>query len=925
MELYDVRVNGISKPEGFLMDRIRISWKVKGSISNKATESGIKLTGPDGNVLYEKTGRLDNTGECLDIELKARSKYIVSVFVKGNQGDYAKAGTSFITGKNKEPWQAYWIGKQAGDTRFPVFTKRFKTGRGLAEAFLHICGLGLFEVYIDGKKTGDEFLTPLLSEYNTEQQAMTYLVKEQLDTGREWHEISVYLGEGWYMGRFGGTEGNRVFGSEMSLIAELHLIYEDGHNDVIITDGSWEYKGSDIELSNIYDGEDLNRLLWENRENTVYKARILEKSRETIIDRTSLPVKAEEILNVVSVIHTKAGETVLDFGQNHSGMVQFESSLPKGAVITIDHGEVLQNGNFYNDNYRSARARFVYTSDGRKETVRSHFTFYGFRYARVAGWPGELDPAAFKSLVLYSDISWTGSFSCNNEKINRLYKNTCWGQKSNFIDMPTDCPQRDERLGWTGDAEVFAHTANLHSNAKVFYEKFLRDLRYYQLKENGAIPSSVPPIGGMSLPAAVWGDAATIIPMELYHVYGDKDMLRKFYPMMKDWIEYIHREDCNGRQPHYLYDFGFQWGDWLALDGSSDQAGKGGTEDTYIASVYYYNSIMLTLEAAGVLGEEDDIKKYKERSQKVKEAILNEYFSPAGRLCIDTQAAYVISLYFGIYRNEMYIKKYFEKRLAKDNHKIKCGFVGAPLLCEVLGKHGMQNEAYKILLNEEFPGWLYEVNLGATTIWERWNSLLPDGTISGTDMNSLNHYSYGSIASFLYTGVAGIRRGSVAYRSVIFEPLIDISFNHVEASYESVSGRYSIMWEFTEDYKVHIKTEVPFGCSAVLKLPRYSGKIIKLSAGEYEYTYEPVPPFAGKNFYNMTAAELLEHPSCAGYIAENAYPLTALAESKGEETGSMPAPAALEIAVSMCGLSPETAAVIKEKVVSFFEKDGGCK
>jgi alpha-L-rhamnosidase len=912
MRIYDVRVNGVAAPVGFLIETVRISWKIADSISKNMKEARIRITDEMGKILCERTGKLDSIGENFDMELSARTKYTVWISVEGNLGDSASAQTEFVTGKHGEEWTAKWIGKQLNDERFPVFSKKFRTKAGLRKSFLHICGLGLFEAYLDGKKIGDEYLTPLLSEYHSEQQVMTYLLTDRLEEGE--HELSVYLGEGWYMGRFGGTDGARIWGSEMALIAEIHQEYQDGTVDLTVTDESWLYKGSDIVMANIYDGEDLNRLAWKDKENPALQARLLEWNTNTLVDRVSLPVKAKETLSAVQVIHTPAGETVLDFGQNHAGMVQFYSRQPKGAVIILDHGEVLQDGNFYNGNYRSARARLVYTSVGREEMVRSHFTYYGFRYVRVTGWQGELDPSDFSSLVLYSDIAMSGNFRCSEEKINRLYQNSCWGQKSNFIDMPTDCPQRDERLGWTGDAEVFVHTANLHSNAKVFYDKFLRDLRYYQIKENGGVPSSIPPIGVMSLTAAVWGDAATIIPMNLYDVYGDKEMLKRHYPMMRDWVEYVHREDCKGREPHYLYDFGFQWGDWLALDGPNPQSNKGGTEDTFIASMYYCHSLELTAEAAAVIGLKEDAETYRLRTGKVREAILNEYFSPSGRLCIDTQTAYILALHFGIYREKEKILQSLENRLAKDDHKVKCGFVGAPLICEVLGQNGLEQEAYKLLLNEEYPGWLYAVNLGATTIWERWNSLLPDGKINGTDMNSLNHYSYGSVASFLYEGVAGIRRNDIAYRSVIFEPKIDIHLKYVEASYDSVSGKYAVSWRLTEDNKVSVQVEVPFGCHAILRLPHYNGGEIALDAGNYEYSYAPDPPYIGKTLETMSVDELIGHPACADYIREYAYPLMALAESNGEETKNMPALAALDVAVSMCGLNPDVAVAIKERV-----------
>ena len=719
------------------------------------------------------------------------------------------------------------------------------------------------------------------------------------------------------MGRYGGPDGDKLFGDEMLLIAELHIEYATGEKEIIVTNDNWEYCGSDIAEANIYDGEVFNRKLWENRENIVKKANVVDKSTNSLIDRISLPVIAKEILTVKDILHTPNDEIVLDFGQNHSGMIFFMNKLPDGTKVTFEHGEVLQNGCFYNENYRSAKAAFVYTSDGREELVRPHFTFYGFRYVRVTGWPTGVDISEIKSMVLFSDIKATGHFDCNNEKINRLFQNTEWGLKSNFIDMPTDCPQRDERLGWTGDAQVFCPTANLHMNSKIFYEKYLRDLRNYQLKEDGAVPSSIPMIGGMNLAAAVWGDAAAIIPMHLYRTYKDKIALGRHYGMMKDWIEYIHSNDSSDREPHYLYDFGFQWGDWLALDGTNEQSTKGGTEDAFVASVYYYNSVLLVAQAAEVLNLTEDANTYFERADRIRVAILDEYFAPSGRLCIDTQTAYIISLYFGVYRNKEIIVEHLKLRLGKDKHKLTGGFVGAPLMCKVLAENGLSDEAYNMLFNEEYPGWLYAVNLGATTIWERWNSLLPGGTISGTDMNSLNHYAYGSIARFLYENVAGIQRLEDGYRSVHFNPQINNHLTTVAASYESPCGLYEIAWEIMEDGKVKVKITVPFGCSAKVTLPRSDIDGLIVESGRHEFEYVPKTPFVGKTLETMTVGELISHKSVSEYIQVNAYPLTALAESNGHETMMMPAKLAIETAVNLAGLNPLVAAEIESLFLEY--------
>lgn len=914
MRISDIKINGISKSVGFDNSYIKCSWKITDSISEKQEYTIIRLFDSRRELLYEKKGELDSAGELLQADWKTRETYTVWIKVNGSKGDSVENETTFTIGKWNEKWKGVWIGMEENENIHPLFFKNFACEKNIDSAFLHICGLGLFEAYVNGEKIGDEYLTPFLSEYQTEVQTMTYDVTTMLS---KQNRMEILLGEGWYMGRF-AVKREKIWGSRMALIAELHILYADGTKEVVCTDDTWKYKGSDIVFANIYDGEDIDRMKWKDKENPERKAVVLEKEREKLIDRISIPVKIKEQLEVVKVIYTPAGETVLDFGQNHTGWVQFYCQQPEGTHITLDYGEVLQNGNFYNENYRTARAQFNYVSNGYAELVRPHFTFFGYRYVRVTGWKGKLDPKNFKSCVIYSDIERTGYFETDNEKINRLYQNTIWGLKSNFLDMPTDCPQRDERLGWTGDAQVFSPTANLHMDAKAFYDKFLRDLHNYQIKMNGAVLASIPDFSGNNVTSSVWGDAATFIPMNLYQVYGDKELLRKHYPMMKEWVEYIHSEDEKRQPAHDLFDFGFHFGDWLALDGKDEQSSEGDTDKFYIASVYYYQSLTLTAQAAHILGFEKDETKYQALAKRVKDAILFEYFSPSGRLCIDTQSAYIIALKFGVYKNSEKLIEQFKKRLEKDEYKIKCGFVGAPFLCSVLHQIGMDKEACMFLFNEKYPGWLYAVNLGATTIWERWNSLLEDGSISGTGMNSLNHYSYGSIAQFMYEEIAGIKRDSVAYRSVKFSPLITQRLRYVKASYDSIYGKYVSEWKIMDTGEIQVHFEVPFGCTATAKLPYYDGKELYMLAGKHTFCYVPTENIKKKNLNEMCMKEILDDIQMKLIIEEKVPVLLSMATFGGESFMNSTLTEAISVAITVCGID-------KEIVNELIEALEGCK
>lgn len=608
---------------------------------------------------------------------------------------------------------------------------------------------------------------------------------------------------------------------------------------MIATDSSWSYKGSDIEDSGIYDGEVINHLLWEEKENE-WKAPVEMKPMGKVVPRYSLPVVSEEKMPVCEVIKTPAGESVLDFGQNFAGYVSFDFFLPKGTKVILDFGEILQEGNFYNENYREAKSQFVYISDGRKEKVMPHFTFFGFRYCRVTGWQGDVKKDDFMGHALYSDMARTGSIETGNEKVNRLFLNALWGQKSNSIDFPTDCPQRDERLGWTGDAQVFSGTASYNMDTAAFFDKFLHDLRTEQNKYDGIIPGVIPVLDPNGpIYSSIWGDIGTFLPMVLYEHFGDLEALKTYYPMMKDWVDRI-TEDDKKRGQQYLYNFGNQLGDWLALDGRTEQSMNGGTDEYFIGSNYYAMSVKKTAEAAEILGYAEEEAYYRDLYEHIRAAILREYFTSTGRLAIDSQTGYIVSLYAGIYPDVERVKGGLRTRLYKDCYKLKCGFVGAPILCRILAENGMQEEAVYFLLQEDYPGWLHCVNLGATTIWERWNSVLDDGHLSGTMMNSLNYFAYGSVVEFLYRNVAGFLPDAPGFQRIVYSPLLNHSLRSMKAKYDCPYGTYRSEWEICEDGQVNILLEVPFGCTAKVDLPFYPGEEIgEVGAGVHRFRYQP--------------------------------------------------------------------------------------
>lgn len=850
MRIYSMKVNGLSEPVGFAYDRVLVSWKVEDTDARSLVNATVEVSENENfeNIILSQSGILDSKETELKLDLKLRTTYYWRVMVEGDNGEKAAGQASFETGKMEEAWQAKWIGPHKEDTFHPVLVKEFDSTKAIKRARIYVCGLGLYEVYINGSKTGNEYLAPFMNDYKTGYQYETYDIKPQLENH---NTVEIILGKGWYMGVFGLGLTENNYGDRMMAIAELHLEYEDGTSQVIATDESWSYKGSDIEESGIYFGEIYNHTLWESKENPLRPVELVEAPGK-LMERYSMPVVEKECLEAAEIIHTPAGETVIDFGQNHSGLIEFEADWEKGTKVTFECGEILQEGNFYHDNYREAESKFVYVSDGRKETVRPHFTYYGFRYLKVTGWPGELKKGDVKAPVIYSDLDRTGYIETSNEKINRLYANCLWGQKSNFVDMPTDCPQRSERLGWTGDIQVFTPTASLNMDTRAFMNKFFKDLRYDQLRNNGGIGNYIPAIGDLAGCSSIWGDVGTFSTTEIYKTFGNLKQMEAYYPMMKDWVEYMHRIDVEKGDKGFFLNV-MQFGDWLALDGVTEQSFKGSTDDDYLGTVYYYQSTKLTKEMAQRLGYEEDARKYAQLEEKIKKAIFSEYFTPSGRLAMDTQASYIVALKFGLYIDKDKLINQFKERLKKDCYEIKCGFVGAPLLCITLCENGMTDLAYQFLFKETFPSWLYCVNLGATTIWERWNSLLPDGTCSGTGMNSFNHYAYGSVVQFFYQYIAGIRELEPGYSKAVIAPEPSMKFRHFNCSYDSASGKYVSNWKIAEDGSFSLHVEVPFNCTAEIVLPRCKGENVKTSesvaidaqgrctvaAGCYDFEYMP--------------------------------------------------------------------------------------
>ena len=867
MRIHHCQMNHIHEPVGFDLTDLRAAWQVDETSSACQRRSRLWVWQDQQEVYATGWQQLDSLSTPVPIPLKPRTEYTWQVEVEGDAGDTARSDVQrFETGKQQEAWQGRWIGSPL--EKPPMFRKVFAVEQIPKRARLYATGLGLYEAYLNGQKLGQEYLLPGLTVYSDCVQVQTFDLAEHLVKGE--NTLVFLMGEGWYMGRFGLEGKARHFGDHFALLAEMHL-----DEPVLASDEQWEVSPSPVVASGIYDGE-----VYDARVKAAWQpCALLPDERHPTMDRLSPALRVQRRIKAAQVIQTADGQCVLDFGQNMAGFVEVRCALPEHATLRLLYAEHMQQGRLYRDNLGTAKAEYVYHSDGQPRLLAPHFTYYGFRYVQVEGVE-PVQPDDFVACALWSDMEQTGTLHTGNALVNRLIENTQWGQHSNYVEIPTDCPQRSERMGWTADAQVFAATACYLTDSQAFLRKFCRDMRCEQAHHQGAMPHVVPSFGETGSCSA-WGDAATIIPWILYCFSGDDSILKAQYASMKAWVDSIRRID-EQTGDHRLWTTGFHFGDWLGLDNEADDGYKGGTEDAYIASAYYYYSASLVAKAAKVLGNIEDAAFYESLAEEVLAAVRREYFSQTGRLCITTQCGYVLALWFGLCPEgtEARTAAAFAQKLKDAKVHLKTGFVGTAYLCKALSQAGLNGMAYKLLLNEDYPSWLYEVKLGATTVWERWNSVLPDGTMNPINMNSLNHYSYGSVVEWMYRYMAGLRpvESAAGFRHSVIQPMPDYRLPKVQMTYRSAVGEYAIAYEIRKDGSFELDVTVPFGATATLRLPNHPSPVVELQAGHYHTAYQPQP--AMKPSYNLQSPleELEESAYCrhcleqAGIVAEQVPP-----------------------------------------------------
>lgn len=768
-------------------------------------------------------------------ELLSSQRYFVRVRVKNESDDITdwSSPVYFETPLlSSDEWLADWITpveqievSQEGYRHPFIAMRQFNLQSKISQARLYISTLGVYDARINEQKISRDYFRPGFTDYNRGVQFQSYDVTKQLEIK---NEIDILVGEGWYSGHVAWDYDRDVYGGQNALIAQLMVWYEDGTSEVISTDSTWKMRYSNVQYSDMYDGEYFD----ETKQDTVWhQMKTLPFTKKTLFPQEGPSVQEIETLRPKRVFYDNQGNLLLDMGVNMVGWIRFKR--PKGACkLVLSHGEILdKNGNFYNDNLRRAQAKDTYVLENNveaKRVLQPHFTYHGFRFVKLEGFGKNIDLDDFEGVVLSSATEATGQFKTNNPLLNQLQSNIQRSQLGNFFDIPTDCPQRDERMGWTADLQIFQETASFNRNIDRFLWKWLKDLQFGQKIQNGAVPVIIPDIVpglfsyGLTETTAAWGDAACIVPWMLYQKYGDNEILKTQYISMKSWVDYIRSQG----DTEELWDTGLQLADWVALD-AKEGSYYGATDGFLCSTAYYAYSTRILAETAKILRNMSDYTEYSTLYKRIVKAF-QEHFLPDGVHPItNTQTANIIVLYFDLANpeNRFTIADNLVELLKKNDLHMNTGFIGTPYLCSVLSKYGHLDIAYELLFADDFPSWLYQVKKGATTTWEHWDGEKPDGTFWSKDMNSFNHYAYGSIGEWMYQNIGGVINKAPGYKKIILAPKLDLKRRVTSAhcSLDTAYGQTVCDW-ILKGKEISIKVTIPCNTTGYVILPAVSNR-----------------------------------------------------------------------------------------------------
>ncbi|MDO4284769.1 MAG: family 78 glycoside hydrolase catalytic domain [Eubacteriales bacterium] len=854
MNLYDFRIEYRENPRGLMVARPRFSWKIASGERN-VSQRAYRLRVVSGGKIFWDSERRESAQSVL-VEyagepLEEEQEYRVSLLVEDNYGNRAEAEMEFSTGIwNSGRFRAEMITHDFPEEEeaCPVFSRKFPVRNQVVFAGLYATAHGVYEAILNGNRIGDVRMAPGWTDYRKILLYQYYDVTRMIQAE---NTLEFTVGNGWYKGILGFDCRPDCYGTRTGIWGELHLRYADGSEEVIATDERWEVRTGQIRYSEIYMGETIDTAAPESRTGRV----VIDTDfcTDVLTPQIHEPVRITEYRRPVRSFTDPEGNRVVDFGQNLTGDVELRICGKKGQRITIRHAETLdQNGVFYPDTLRTARSTDTYVLNGEEQVLAPHFTFHGFRYIAVEG-AEHMEPEMFTARVMHSDMRKTGEFYCSNEKVNRLQNNIAWSLRGNFLDIPTDCPQRDERLGWMGDAQVFSWTAAFNRETALFFTKWMRDVAAASSLENG-VPHVVPDLLG-SFSSAAWSDAAVVIPWVVYQTYGDVRILEESWQCMHEWVDYIgNHTDENG-----LWMTGYQYGDWLALDREMGDKSVGATDVYLVANACYLYVTDLVAKTACVLGKEEEAAYYRAIRERTLESFRREYYTERGRVVSETQTGCALSLYFGLARGEHRerILRTLVTNIENHQNHLTTGFVGTPYLCHALSENGAHETASLLFMREDLPSWLYAVNQGATTLWERWDAILPDGTMQHPGLNSMNHYANGAIGDWMYRKIGGINQLEAGYHRVLIRPMLVRGIEEATTAIESPYGRIVSHWRCREGI-IRVEVKIPANTGAVIYLPERA-EPLETGSGEYVFEYETQTSLQALRFtMDSTLGEIME-------------------------------------------------------------------
>lgn len=705
----------------------------------------------------------------------------------------------------------------------PEFRKQFSLSPAeVTRAVLRISSLGVHEARINGRPVGEDVLSPGWSSYEHRLRYVTHDVTSLLTASSV---LTVRVGNGWYRGRLGFMGGRALYGDKLGVIAELEIVYADGSTQLVVTDQTWTADNSDVIADDLYHGQTIDARQRAELRTWRLPVRELDYPVERLTPYIGPPVTRQETLAPVRIWASPTGRTLIDFGQNLVGWLRFTVTGPAGSEIRARHAEVIEDGELGTRPLRDAQATDRFILSGGTDFFEPTFTFHGFRYVEITGWPDGA-PLDVEAVVVHSDLRRTGTLECSDELLGRLHRNVVWSTRGNFLDLPTDCPQRNERLGWTGDIAVFAPAAAYLFDTSAFLADWLADLAAEQEAADGLVPFVIPDIlkfqgSPPDFPdpdsTAFWSDAAVWVPWTLWRAHGDPAILRRQYRSMTAHVRRVRTL----LSPAGVWDASFQFGDWLDPDAPAGAPAEAKADPGVVATAAYHRSLVIVAETARLLGHTADAEEFAALAGRTREAFNTRYVSGDGMVHSDCTTAYTLAIEFGLLdpATEVLAGQRLARLVADSGYRVSTGFAGTPYILDALTRTGHLDDAYRLLTERECPSWLYPVTMGATTIWERWDSMLPDGSINPGEMTSFNHYALGAVADWMHRTVGGITALEPGYSRVRIAPRPGGGLTWARAGLDTRYGRIEVSWRVTSDGSVDASVVLPDGVSGVLSLP----------------------------------------------------------------------------------------------------------